>query len=46
MNLMLAFLALCIIAGLWAPAKSKLGGVIAAAAVLLVLVFLFLPNRL
>lgn len=46
MKFMLAFLALCIVVGLWTPPKLKLASLIAGTAVLLVLFFLVVPRYL
>lgn len=46
MSIMLAFLGLCIVAGLWAPPKLKLGHAVAIGAVLMILFFLLTPHRL
>lgn len=46
MNVMLIFLGLCLIAGLWAPPKLRLGRIIAVAAVLMVLFFWLFPHRM
>lgn len=46
MNYMLAFVAACIVLGLWAKPKKNLALVVAGLAVLLVLFYLVQPNRL
>lgn len=46
MNIMLIFLGLCLIAGLWAPPKLRFGGLIVVGAVLMVLVFWLFPHRM
>ncbi len=44
MKLLLAFLGLWIVVGLWAPPKLKLAGVVAGTAALLVLFLLVVPR--
>jgi hypothetical protein len=46
MKLMLAFLGLWMVVGLWAPPKRKLAGLVAGTAALLVLFFLVAPHYL
>lgn len=46
MKLMLAFLGVWMVVGLWAPPKRKLAGLIAGTAALLVIFFLVAPNHL
>lgn len=46
MNIMVGFLAACTILGLWTKPKKNLALVVAGLAVLLVLFYLVLPNRL
>lgn len=46
MNIMLGFLFLCVVLGLWASPKVKLNWLIPALAVAMVLLFLVSPHRL
>lgn len=46
MKIMLAFLGLCLIVGLWAPPKLRLGGMIGVGVVLMILYFLLFPYKL
>lgn len=46
MKIMLVFLSLCLVVGLWAPPKLKLGGMVTVGAVVMILYFLLAPHQL